>query len=130
MVDCEVEEDSNGYKSLELILEAPGIEPFTLRRSPAETYFYNYHDYKEVKRKTAEELWKWRNRRNLSFDYAYAITAHKSQGGEYDTVFIYEEKAPDRKVGSDWIAPDPTEHVRWLYTAVTRAKESATIAAA
>ena len=46
------------------------------------------------------------------FDYGYAITAHKAQGSEYDKVLVFEEDFP-------W----GDEHKRWLYTAVTRAKQ-------
>lgn len=47
------------------------------------------------------------------FDFAYAITCHKSQGSEFDTVLIYEQT----------IGKDPTDRSRWLYTAITRAKQ-------
>lgn len=47
------------------------------------------------------------------FDYAYAITCHKSQGSEFDNVLIY-----DQPIGRDAI-----EKRRWLYTALTRAKK-------
>ena len=47
----------------------------------------------------------------MEFTYAYAITAHKSQGSEWDKVLVIEEKFPFNKV----------EHARWLYTACTRA---------
>lgn len=50
------------------------------------------------------------------FDYGYAITAHKSQGSEWDKVLVFEEDFP-------W----GEEHKRWLYTAVTRAKEKLVI---
>lgn len=46
------------------------------------------------------------------FDYAYAITCHKSQGSEYDKVIVLEE----------FLRGDSKEdHARWLYTAATRA---------
>lgn len=45
------------------------------------------------------------------FAYGYAITAHKSQGSEWDRVLVIEETFPFNKV----------EHARWLYTAATRA---------
>ena len=45
------------------------------------------------------------------FDYAYCITAHKSQGSEYPKVLVLEEFLKGN------------EHTRWLYTAVTRASE-------
>lgn len=46
------------------------------------------------------------------FDYGYAITVHKSQGGEYDSVVLVEEK-------SRQMSPDIWS--RWLYTGITRA---------
>lgn len=47
------------------------------------------------------------------FDFGYALTVHKSQGSEWDNVMVIEQ--PCRYwSGKDWN--------RWLYTAVTRAK--------
>jgi exodeoxyribonuclease-5 len=51
------------------------------------------------------------------FDYAYAITCHKAQGSEWDKVLVFEE----------WYPNTEEEHRRWLYTAVTRAKEKLVI---
>ena len=56
--------------------------------------------------KTFPKIW-----RPQIFDYAYAVTCHKSQGSEYDKVLVFEEFLK----GGD--------HARWLYTAATRAKE-------
>lgn len=47
------------------------------------------------------------------FAYAYAITCHKAQGSEWDKVLVFEESFP--RVAE--------EHINWLYTAATRAKE-------
>lgn len=44
------------------------------------------------------------------FDYGYAITCHKSQGDEWESVLVLEEKS------------DLWEHKRWAYTAASRAK--------
>ena len=49
----------------------------------------------------------------MEFTYGYAITAHKSQGSEWDKVLVIEEKFPF----------DKEEHKRWLYTACTRAAQ-------
>ncbi|MEY2922479.1 MAG: hypothetical protein RL108_1105 [Bacteroidota bacterium] len=49
----------------------------------------------------------------LQVKFSYAITCHKSQGGQWDTVFIEQPYLPD---GID------RDYVRWLYTAMTRAK--------
>lgn len=48
------------------------------------------------------------------FDYAYAITVHKSQGSEWNRVLIADDQMNNG--GSEF-------RKRWLYTAVTRAKE-------
>lgn len=50
----------------------------------------------------------------LQVKFSYAITCHKSQGGQWNTVFVEQPYAPN---GID------KEYLRWLYTALTRAKE-------
>lgn len=47
----------------------------------------------------------------LEFEYGYAITCHRAQGSEWDSVLVVEESFPFTK----------EEHARWLYTAITRA---------
>jgi ATP-dependent exoDNAse (exonuclease V) alpha subunit len=49
----------------------------------------------------------------LQVKFSYAITCHKSQGGQWNTVFIEQPYLPN---GID------KDYIRWLYTAVTRAK--------
>ena len=52
----------------------------------------------------------------LQLKFAYAITTHKAQGGQWDYVFVeYPYLSPDQ-------VPDEG-YVRWLYTAITRAKK-------
>ena len=43
------------------------------------------------------------------FDYGYAITCHKAQGDQFGNVIVYEQKC------------DNWDHVRWCYTAASRA---------
>ena len=50
----------------------------------------------------------------LQVKFSYAITCHKSQGGQWNTVFVEQPYLPN---GMD------RDYIRWLYTAVTRAKE-------
>lgn len=50
----------------------------------------------------------------LQIKFAYAVTCHKSQGGQWNTVFIEQPYLPH---GID------KDYMRWLYTALTRAKE-------
>lgn len=51
----------------------------------------------------------------LQVKFAYAVTCHKSQGGQWDVIFIDQGYFVEEM----WTA----EYMRWLYTAVTRAKE-------
>ena len=51
---------------------------------------------------------------SLQVKFSYAMTCHKSQGGQWNTVFVEQPYLPN---GIDM------DYLRWLYTAVTRAKE-------
>lgn len=46
------------------------------------------------------------------FEFAYAITCHKAQGSEFDFVVVFDES---------WAFHE--DRNKWLYTAITRAKE-------
>lgn len=48
------------------------------------------------------------------FDFGYAITCHKAQGSEYDSVCILKQP----------IGKDKETRRKWLYTAITRAKQT------
>ena len=50
---------------------------------------------------------------SLQIKFSYAMTCHKSQGGQWSTVFIEQPYLPD---GVD------VAYYRWLYTAITRAQ--------
>lgn len=51
-------------------------------------------------------------------DYGYSVTCHRAQGSEYKNVLI---------LASDFKGPQDV-YRNWLYTAITRAKESVTVA--
>jgi exodeoxyribonuclease-5 len=59
-----------------------------------------------------------RDRELALLDYGYALTCHKSQGSQAERVLVIEE---------DWPPPGDVRS-RWLYTAVTRASASLTVA--
>lgn len=50
----------------------------------------------------------------LQVKFSYAITCHKSQGGQWNTVFVEQPYLPN---GID------IDYIRWLYTAITRAQD-------
>ncbi|HEU4497343.1 MAG TPA: AAA family ATPase, partial [Flavobacterium sp.] len=66
----------------------------------------NYKKFKKVKENPYFNA--------LQVKFSYAITCHKSQGGQWDTVFVEQPYLPN---GID------RDYIRWLYTAITRAKE-------
>ncbi len=78
-------------------------------------YFSILEDHPEVRiRKKKYELVKEHPYYNaLQVKFAYAVTCHKAQGGQWDTVFVDQ----------GFIRPEMVnrEYHRWLYTAVTRA---------
>ncbi len=51
----------------------------------------------------------------LQVKFAYALTCHKSQGGQWSAVFIDQGYLPENQTND--------EFVRWLYTALTRATD-------
>ena len=51
----------------------------------------------------------------IQVKFAYALTCHKAQGGQWSAVFIDQGYLPDGQVNN--------EFVRWLYTAMTRATD-------
>ncbi|MES2829901.1 MAG: AAA family ATPase [Bacteroidota bacterium] len=51
----------------------------------------------------------------LQIKFAYAVTCHKAQGGQWDAVFVDQGYLTDEMVDMDFL--------RWLYTGVTRSKK-------
>ena len=91
--------------------------------SPSLTYDESNKLYQEVMKDYATEKSKYKKflavKNNKYFNalqvkFSYAITCHKSQGGQWNTVFVEQPYLPN---GID------KEYLRWLYTAVTRARE-------
>lgn len=74
-------------------------------------------DYADVplKRKRFEKVRTNEYYNALQVKFAYAVTCHKAQGGQWDAVFIDQGWLPDDMPGD--------EYWRWLYTAVTRARK-------
>lgn len=64
----------------------------------------------------AEPLPGWMHKGLQQFDYGHAITVHKAQGSQWDSVLVYDESRVFREDGR-----------RWLYTALTRASERLTV---
>ncbi|MBF4983549.1 AAA family ATPase [Nonlabens mediterrranea] len=89
--------------------------------SPSLTYEDSNKLYQEV-RMDYLKLPKWKQYKEikenpffnaLQVKFSYAITCHKSQGGQWENVIVEQPYLPD--------GPSK-DYLRWLYTAVTRAK--------
>ncbi len=74
-------------------------------------------DYPEIKnrRKLFDKVKEDPHYNALQVKYAYAITCHKAQGGQWRHVYIDQGY-----ITPDMLCPD---YFRWLYTALTRATE-------
>lgn len=92
--------------------------------SPALSYEQNEalfkaieEDYADIRTKS-ERIKAIRNDKYfnaLQIKYAYAITCHKAQGGQWSHVYVDQGYMTD-----DMLTPD---YIHWLYTALTRATE-------
>ena len=74
-------------------------------------------DYMDIRNKK-ERLKKMREDpylNALQVKFAYSVTCHKAQGGQWKNVFIDKGYVTEEMVDM--------EYLRWLYTAVTRASE-------
>lgn len=113
------------------MVDYPNMKPFetvvlldTLEsNNPSLTYEESNSLYQEVMKDYEEESSKYKKflkvKNNKFFNalqikFSYAMTCHKSQGGQWHTVFVEQPYLPDG-VNKDYL--------RWLYTAVTRAKD-------
>lgn len=74
-------------------------------------------DYQDVssKKERFEKLKKDPYLNALQVKFAYALTCHKSQGGQWEAVFVDQGYLPEDSINR--------EYLRWLYTAFTRATD-------
>jgi exodeoxyribonuclease V len=101
-----------------LLLDSLHSETASLSNVQNKDFFYTVlEDYAALKPKKMQYE-KVRNNRYfnaLQVKYAYAVTCHKSQGGQWKEVFVDAGYLTKEMVNK--------EYLRWLYTAITRATE-------
>jgi exodeoxyribonuclease-5 len=110
------------YDNLELdvtvLLDTLQSEAPALTRQQQEQLFNAvWEDYPEIrdKRERMKRLRQDTYYNALQIKYAYAVTCHKAQGGQWQHVYIDQGY-----ITEDMLSPD---YFRWLYTALTRATE-------
>lgn len=114
--------DNPDFGDLDVILHAETLNvegPNLNRERMKELFFEVEKDYLHIKSKKEryEEILKNPYFNALQVKYAYAVTCHKAQGGQWDCVFIDQGYLTDDMIDA--------EYKRWLYTALTRAKKQA-----
>jgi len=75
-------------------------------------------DYPEIKnrRMLIKKIYENEFFNALQVKFAYSVTCHKAQGGQWKKVFIDPGQVADDQINSDFY--------RWMYTALTRATEN------
>ncbi|MFC2138078.1 ATP-dependent RecD-like DNA helicase [Bacteroidota bacterium] len=110
------------YQNIELrvkiILDSLMIDSASIPSEKNKELFYSVaEDYSELKtkKKIYKQVREDKYFNALQVKFAYAITCHKSQGGQWKAVYIDHGYLSDDMINK--------EYLRWLYTAVTRATE-------
>lgn len=110
------------YQNLEMqakaILDTITIEAPALNESQNKDLFYKVlEDYpgKKSKKQQFDQVRSDPFFNALQIKFAYAVTCHKAQGGQWPVVFV-DQGYLNREMIT-------VEYLRWLYTAVTRATE-------
>lgn len=97
-----------------LDVEGPSMPTDVMRN----LYSKILEDYPELtnKKKRAEQIQKDKYFNALQVKFAYAVTCHKAQGGQWKSVFIDQGYFTEDMLTLDYL--------RWLYTAFTRATDN------
>ena len=104
---------------VKLLLDTLHTETPALPKEMNDKLFYSVmEDYADisVKRERMKKMKADPHYNALQVKYAYAVTCHKAQGGQWKRVFLDQGYMTE-----DMLSPD---YFRWLYTAFTRATET------
>lgn len=96
--------------------------PDTIQKMHKDLFYKIAEDYPELqhrRKELTETIYKSPYYNALQIRMAYAITGHKSQGGQWARVFIDPYKGGEEKTSKENIIA----YYRWLYTTITRATE-------
>jgi len=105
--------------SCKIILDTLNLNSAALNADDNKRLFYSIlEDYQDEKskKKQYDEVKNNEFFNALQVKFAYAITCHKAQGGQWKNVFIDQGYMKDEMINK--------EYLRWLYTAFTRPVEN------
>ncbi len=119
--DCQLRlPDYDDYElEATVLLDTLHTEAPALTHEQSERLFNNVmEDYMDIpnKRERMKRMREDPYFNALQIKYAYAVTCHKAQGGQWSRVFIDQGYMTEEMLGPDYF--------RWLYTALTRATET------
>lgn len=96
-----------------IYVDSPNL-PYEQQQKLYESIALDYNDI-STKKDRLEAIKKDPYYNALQIKFAYAVTCHKAQGGQWPCVFIDQGYMNDDMLN--------TEFLRWLYTAITRATQ-------
>ena len=112
--------DQNDFElEANLLLDTLHSDAPALPKTENDQLFYSVlEDYVDitVKRERMKKMKADPHYNALQVKYAYAVTCHKAQGGQWQNVFLDQGYMSD-----EYLTPD---YFRWLYTAFTRASKT------
>lgn len=114
MIDYPNEPDLEVKILLESILSDSASLPSTRFRELYDAISEEY-SFEPNRKKRNEMIRKNPYYQALQVKFANAVTCHKSQGGQWDVVFVEQGYLTEEMIN--------LEYLRWLYTALTRAKK-------
>jgi exodeoxyribonuclease-5 len=97
-----------------LMTDAPALTKEQSKQF-SEAVYGHYMTQTNTKQKIKESVKKDPYYNALQVKFGYAVTCHKSQGGQWDYAFVVQGYLTDEMVD--------VEYLRWLYTAITRASK-------
>ena len=110
------------YKNLDfdakIILDSIKVESASLSRDVMKDFFFQVMaDYQHIKgkRRRTDAVRENPFFNALQVKFAYAVTCHKAQGGQWKHVYVDQGYVTEDRMDRDYY--------RWLYTAMTRATE-------
>ena len=110
--------DYNVEMDVKILLETLHADTPALPKEMNDQLFYAVlEDYSEIvgKREKMKKIKEDPYYNVVQVKYAYSVTCHKAQGGQWKNVFLDLSYVPKEYLGVDFY--------RWLYTAFTRASE-------
>ncbi len=111
--------DYDGYEiTCKILLDTLSSEAPSLSYEKSKELFYEVEkDYLDIKSKSKrfKEIRENPHFNAVQVKFAYAVTCHKAQGGQWRAVFIDRCIFGDEEMSRDML--------RWLYTAITRATD-------